>query len=72
MNDTIAPDAEFPKVCGCGRVHDRAGWNALPRAERFNGLYFDSVETIELRHCYCGSSIAVSLGEGDFTEGNRK
>lgn len=72
MSDTLAPDTEFPKKCGCGKQHDRISWNKLPLAGRTGGLYFDTVETIEMRNCPCGSTIAVSLGEGDFTKPQEK
>lgn len=46
-----------PKVCSCGREHDAAAWAQLP----FCGVQDDVDARFELRHCPCGSTIAVLL-----------
>ncbi len=51
-----SPDPrEVIKTCGCGRMHTRAAWRALP----FKGTQCDEVDHLELRDCPCGSTIAV-------------
>ena len=45
------------KTCGCGREYNQTAWLALV----FVGLQADEVETLEIRNCPCGSSIAVVL-----------
>lgn len=52
-----APQAQSDKKCGCGRVHDAEGWARLPIC----GVQSDGAERFELRHCECGSTIAVAL-----------
>lgn len=46
-----------PKRCSCGREHDAAAWKALP----YCGVQEDVDARFELRHCVCGSTIAVLL-----------
>jgi hypothetical protein len=43
------------KRCGCGRCFTRAQWREL----QYVGAQADDVETLELRNCPCGSTIAV-------------
>jgi len=45
------------KVCGCGRSYSRETWSDLVLA----GEQVDEVERSELRHCPCGSTIAVRI-----------
>lgn len=55
--DTIPcpPPAKPIKVCACGRAYSPAEWCALP----FVGIMRDDVETLELRNCTCGSTLAI-------------
>lgn len=46
-----------PKRCACGAVYDGHAWARLPLV----GLHVDDEESIELRNCRCGSTIAVEL-----------
>ena len=48
-------DGEWPKACGCGRVFSAHEWETL----QFVGKMIDEVETLEMRNCPCGSTIAV-------------
>jgi hypothetical protein len=43
------------KRCGCGRCFTRAQWREL----QYVGAQVDDIETLELRNCPCGSTIAV-------------
>lgn len=45
------------KRCGCGREHDAEAWARLP----FCGVQEDAELRLELRHCPCGSTLAVVL-----------
>ena len=45
------------KVCSCGREHTEQGWSALS----YCGVQADGDERFELRHCACGSTIAIQL-----------
>lgn len=57
---TIVP-AQFPKACGCGLTHSAEQWAELPLAPR-GGVYFvDGRPELELRHCACGSTLAVDV-----------
>lgn len=47
------------KACGCGRTYTAEEWAALELV----GIMADDVETIELRNCPCGSTIAVEASE---------
>ena len=51
------PPPPAPKQCGCGLSHDAAAWRALP----FVGFMLDEAETIELRNCACGSTLAIEV-----------
>lgn len=58
LDVALATDlAALTKRCGCGRVHDAEGWARLPIC----GVQSDGAERFELRHCECGSTIAVAL-----------
>lgn len=55
--------APIEKRCGCGRVFDRAAWDALPFVGR-QVIEADEVEpelVIELRNCGCNSTLAIEL-----------
>jgi hypothetical protein len=41
----------------CGIVHDGDAWAALS----FVGRMVDEVETLELRNCECGSTLAIEV-----------
>ena len=43
------------KQCGCGRMFTAHEWSLLESVGRMS----DNVETIELRNCPCGSTIAT-------------
>jgi len=48
--------SSFPKQCTrCSRELTRAQWGHL----RLIGLQVDEVERLELRDCYCGSTLAI-------------
>lgn len=58
LDVALATDlAALLKRCGCGRVHDGEAWSRLP----YCGVQEDGHERFELRHCECGSTIAVLL-----------
>lgn len=46
----------FPKNCHCGRSWSLAAWLTLPFVGTMD--YHDG-EALELRHCTCGSTIAM-------------
>jgi hypothetical protein len=45
----------FPKHCGCGRVWSATTWQWLV----YVGIMSDHIDRLELRHCVCGSTIAM-------------
>jgi len=45
------------KRCACGRTFTDHEWSLL----QFLGTMVDEVESIELRNCPCGSTIAVEV-----------
>lgn len=48
--------ADFPKRCAvCGRTFDLWVWHTL----RLKGHQVDAVETLEIRDCVCGNTMAV-------------
>lgn len=53
----LSAHAPIVKVCACGRSYTAKEWQELARC----GLWKDSVEVLVLRHCHCGSTIAVVL-----------
>lgn len=55
MADTVRAPAS--KQCGCGANHDPFAWSRLP----FVGVMADEEETIELRNCACGSTLAIEV-----------
>ncbi len=63
--DTIRPPAATlpappAKHCGCGISHDVFEWAAL---EYVGVMCDESVGTIELRNCPCGSTLAVEVAQ---------
>lgn len=68
LNDTPGQQSatariDIPKTCGCGRVHDAAGWAALDLAG--SGLMDDGEGGfLELRNCACGSTLAIEAPKG--------
>lgn len=49
------------KRCGCGASYTTLTWQRLP----FVGTMEDDVETIELRNCACGSTLAIVVDRAD-------
>lgn len=48
------------KTCACGRELTLAEWLALPHG----GIWrIDTLETLELRNCPCGSTISLPVDE---------
>jgi hypothetical protein len=54
---------EVIKTCGCGRSYGRKSWRALPFVGRQHTPKDDygPAETIEMRNCPCGSTLAVEV-----------
>lgn len=48
-------DQDVHKACGCGRTYTAHEWSLLESVGRMS----DEVETLELRNCPCGSTIAT-------------
>lgn len=48
------------KVCGCGRKHTRAEWNALEHLPNWD---MGEGEVHEVRNCHCGSTLLVQIEE---------
>jgi hypothetical protein len=44
----------WPKRCSCGLAHSLEMWKILP----YVGDICDGVDSLEIRNCSCGSSIA--------------
>jgi hypothetical protein len=56
---------ESPCKCGkCGRIYDSAQWVCLPIVGFQTFDYGEEFETLELRNCDCGSTMARSIEEG--------
>lgn len=56
LEEQLAPTIPAPpvKACGCGATHDLLAWSSLPLvAARWEGL--------ELRNCFCSSTLAIEL-----------
>lgn len=51
----VAVFGSWPKRCGCKREHSAADWSRLP----YCGELDDGEAILEMRHCVCGSTIAV-------------
>lgn len=55
-------DKQWPKRCGCGREHTEQEWSQLKLA----GVQrWEWGEAAEMRGCACGSTISVTIAEGD-------
>jgi len=54
---------EWPKICACGVAYSEEAWRGRP----FVGLLSlsDDEPPLELRHCVCGSTIAVAASACD-------
>ena len=48
------------KVCKCGRVHSKKEWEALELCGTQRSPAIKRIFVLELRHCQCGSTIAVT------------
>jgi hypothetical protein len=48
-------EALVVKRCGCGLAYTRSRWDALALV----GHHADDVETLEMRNCPCGSTLAI-------------
>jgi hypothetical protein len=55
--DVLLRGADVYKRCACGREYTRDDWGKLD----YCGLQDGEGETLELRLCLCGSTIAVVL-----------
>ncbi len=47
----------WPKRCACGNPYSRSQWQKLALV----GYQADEVETLELRDCTCGSTLAIAV-----------
>jgi len=56
-------DDSVVKRCVCGHVYTRAEWNRLPFVSYLSTGRDVAGDLLELRHCQCGSSIAIDLGD---------
>ena len=54
-----SPNDALPKECCCGLIHDFDDWLLLPYCGIMRGV--DELPDLELRHCACGSTLAVPL-----------
>ncbi len=52
--DDIGLVQAWPKKCGCGRRFTAHEWRLI----QFVGTWIDDVESLELRNCPCGSTLA--------------
>lgn len=43
------------RSCDCGRAYTRPEWDAL----RLGGTQTTDIETFEMRHCECGSTLSI-------------
>ncbi len=53
----VVLDQDVHKACACGRTFTAHEWSLLVLV----GEMVDEVESIELRNCPCGSTIAVTV-----------
>ncbi len=60
-------EIDWPKVCACGASWTEEAWRERP----FIGLMTlaDDEPTLELRHCTCGSTIAIALPRSGARQG---
>ena len=56
------------KRCSCGRAYDAEAWARLPLAGYTQNGRDAAGELLELRHCACGSTIAIDFGEEPDTD----
>jgi hypothetical protein len=56
------------KRCACGREYDAETWPKLPLAGYSRNGREAAGELLELRHCPCGSTIAIDFGEEPDTD----
>lgn len=52
--EDIGLEPSWPKACGCGCSYSASEWVAL----EYVGVMSDEVESLELRNCTCGSTVA--------------
>ena len=60
--------SQFPKKCGCGLTHGAAEWRKLNYVSRM-AVPADAegpAQTLELRNCACGSTLAVEVDGTDY------
>jgi len=55
--NACAEAPRYIKECACGRVFTADEWGLL----EYVGEIVDDVESLELRNCICGSTLAVEL-----------
>lgn len=53
---------QFPKACACGRSYSETEWRSLPLV---GVQHWEWGEANEMRNCECGSTLSVTLAEGD-------
>jgi hypothetical protein len=51
--------SDWPKVCACGAVWSEVAWRSRPLVGQM--ALSDDEPPLELRHCTCGSTIAVTM-----------
>jgi hypothetical protein len=51
------------KWCACGREYNAEAWPRLPLVGYLRNGRNAAGELLELRHCPCGSTIAIDYGE---------
>ena len=61
--DRDSLEVHWEKRCGCGIVHSRRDWDALP----FVGVMPSGEEgvSLQIKNCPCGSSISVEVPEDE-------
>jgi hypothetical protein len=50
---------DWPKVCACGAVWSEDAWRGRPIVGQM--ALSDDEPPLELRHCTCGSTLAVAV-----------
>ena len=50
----------FPRTCACGRVYDRAAWEALTTGGTCTVLHAVSLQRLTWKGCLCGTTVTVS------------
>lgn len=56
----MTPTSEWPKTCACGCSYTEGEWAMLLCI----GRMVDDLESIELRNCTCGSTMAIEIFGG--------